>query len=108
MRPIQFEVDEMPQADTVDADGNFKFYIYISNQCEDEIEETLETLAKLWDLPADVSLKINIRLKDVYLDLYHMHNAQGKIDAEDMHLFQGLKDNCQWIIDEINKLEKNA
>ena len=105
MRPIQFEVDEMPQADTVDAEGNFKFYIYISNQCEDEIEETLETLAKLWDLPTDVSLKINIYLKDVYLDLYHMHNAQGKIDAEDMHLFQALKDNCQWIIDEINKLE---
>lgn len=105
MKPIQFEVDEMPQAGTVDAAGNFNFYIYMSNQCEDEIEEALETLAKLWDLPADVSLKINIRLKDVYNDLYNMHNAEGKIDEEDMHLFQGLKDNCQWIIDEINKLE---
>ena len=105
MRPIKFEADEKPQSGTIDADGNFKFYVYMSNQCEGEAEEALEALIKLWDLPTDVSLKINLLFKDIYLDLYEMHNAQGKIDKEDMHLFQGLKDNCQWIIDEINKLE---
>jgi hypothetical protein len=105
MKPIQFETDETPQSGAVDADGNFKFYVYMSNQCQGETEEALETLIKIWDLPADVSLKINMLFKDIYLNLYDMHNAQGKIFKEDMHLFQGLKDNCQWIIDEVNKLE---
>jgi hypothetical protein len=105
MKPIEFEVDEVPQSGEIDANGNFKFYVYTSNQCDDDLEETLETLAKLRDLPTDVSLKINILLKDVYLNLYDMNNAQGKIHKEDMPLFESLRNDCQWIINEINKLE---
>lgn len=108
MKPIQFEIDELPQSGEIDANGNFKFYIYTSNQCDGEFEEVLETLAKLQDLPTDVSLKINILLKEVYINLYDMYNAQGKIQKEDTPLFESLRKDCQWIIDEIDKLEMNT
>jgi hypothetical protein len=108
MKPIEFEVDEIPQSGEIDANGNFKFYVYTSNQCVGDLEETLETLATLRDLPTEVSLKINILLKDVYLNLYDLYNAQGKIQKEDTPLFESLRNDCQWIIDEINKLEMNT
>ena len=50
MKPIQFEIDEIPQAGTIDAEGNFKFYIYASNQIDEDFSEVIETLKVLWDL----------------------------------------------------------
>ena len=63
---------------------------------------------RLWDLETDVALKIHIKLKDVYNDLYDMHNAQGKIQRKDTPLFEALRKDCQWIIDQINTLEMNT
>jgi len=108
MKPIKFEIDERPQTGTIDQEGNFKFYVYGSNMCDDDFSEAIETLQKLWDLETDVSLKIHIKLKDIYEDLFDMYNAQGKIEKEDTPLFESLRKDCQWIIDQINSLEMNA
>lgn len=108
MKSIELEIDEKPMAGTLDENGDFTFYLYGSNTCDDEFQEALETLQHLWHLNTEVSLKINVRFKDIYADLYSMHNAQGKILKEDTPLFQALLEDCQWIIDQINTLEMNA
>ena len=108
MQTIKLEIDEHPQSGTIDKNGDFRFYLYTSNQCDDEFEEALETLMRIWDLETDVALKIHIKLKDVYNDLYNMHNAQGKIQRKDTPLFEALRKDCQWIIDQINTLEMNT
>jgi hypothetical protein len=41
MKPIQFQVDEMPQTGELDEEGNFKFYIYCSNCCDDDYRKPL-------------------------------------------------------------------
>jgi hypothetical protein len=108
MKPIQFEVDEVPQTGTLDEEGNFKFYIYASNMGDDDFTEAIETLQKLWDLETDVSVKVHIKLKDIYEDLFGMHNARGKIEKDETPLFEALRKDCQWIIDQINELEMNT
>jgi hypothetical protein len=108
MKPIQFEIDEIPQTGTIDQEGDFKFYFYGSNMTDDDFSEAIETLQKLWDLETDVSLKVHIKLKDIYEDLFDMYNAQGKIEKEDTPLFESLRKDCQWIIDQINALEMNT
>jgi hypothetical protein len=48
MRPIQFEVDEMPQADTVDAAGNFTVTLFrISEQSSIPVMDLLNQLQGL-------------------------------------------------------------
>jgi hypothetical protein len=37
-----------------------------------------------------------------------MYNAQGKIQEEDTPLFEALRKDCQWIVDQINSLEMNT
>ena len=108
MKPIQFEIDEIPQSGTIDEDGNFKFYIYASNYIDEDFSEVIATARVLWDLETEVSLKVQIKLKDVYENLFDMHNAQGKVQKEDTPLFESLRKDCQWIIDQINALEMNT
>lgn len=108
MKPIQFEIDEIPQTGTIDELGNFKFYFYASNQIDEDFSEVIETLQKLWDLETDVSLKVHIKLKDIYEDLFDMYNAQGKIEKDEAPLFKALRKDCQWIIDQIDSLEMNT
>jgi hypothetical protein len=108
MKPIQFEIDEIPQSGTIDADGNFKFYIYASNYIEEDFSEVIETVKVLWDLETEVSFKVQIKLKDVYENLFDMYNAQGKVQKDDTPLFECLRKDCQWIIDQINALEMNT
>ena len=108
MKPIEFEVDEIPQSADPDEEGNYQFYIYCSNMSDGDYSNAIETIQKLWDLETEVSLKVNIKLKDVYNDLFDMYNAEGKINEVDVPLFETLRKDCQWIIDEIDKLEKNT
>lgn len=106
MKPIQFEVDEIPQTGTIDKEGDFSFYIYCSNMSDDDYTDAIYTMQRLWDLETDVSLKVNIKLKDIYKDLFDMHNAGGKVLKEDVPLFEALRKDCQWIIDQIDSLEQ--
>jgi hypothetical protein len=34
-----------------------------------------------------------------------MYNVGGKMDLEDAPRFQALRNDCQWIIDQIDKME---
>jgi hypothetical protein len=105
---ISFEVDESPTTESVNEDGEYVFGIYTSNQCDDETQDKILQMVELWNLQrfdADISLTINVRLREVYETLYNMYNAQGKIDAEDKYLFDALRNDCQWIVEQINGLQ---
>ena len=108
MKPIEFVVDEEPTTEAVNDQGEYVFGIYASDACDEELEETIATIAELWKTEAitsEVTLAINVRLRSVYENLYHNYNAKGEIDAEDKHLFDALRNDCQWIVDQINNLK---
>ena len=110
MKAIEFLVDETPTTESINEKGEYVFGIYASNSCDEELEQTIETMAELWRTEAirtEVTLTINVRLRSVYENLYHMYNAGGKIDAEEKHLFDALSNDCQWIVDQIAKLKVN-
>jgi len=108
MKAIEFTVDETPTTESVNEKGEYVFGIYTSNACDEELEHTIETMVDLWKMESmrsEVTLTINVRLRGVYETLYEMYNAQGKIDAEDKHLFDAMSNDCQWIVDQIAKLK---
>ena len=108
MKPIEFLVEETPTTEEVNDKGEYVFGIYASDACDEELEETISTIAELWkteSITSEITLTINVRLRGVYENLYDMYNAQGKIDPEDKHLFDALRNDCQWIVDQINSLK---
>jgi len=107
-KPIEFTVDEMPTTENVNEQGEYVFGIYVSNVCDEELEQTIETMAELWKMDSirsEVTLTINVRLRSLYESLYHMYNADGKIDAESKPLFDALNKDCLWIASQISKLK---
>jgi hypothetical protein len=106
MKPIKFEIDEIPQTGSVDEEGNFKFYIYGSNMLDNDFTEAIATMQKLWDLEIDVALKVNIKFREIYTNLFDMYNVKGRVGAKNTPLFESLRKDCQWIIDQIDKMEK--
>lgn len=110
MKPIQFQVDETPISEHINDKGEFVFGIYTSNYLNDELEKSIEQMVGLWkseDLDCEISMTINIVVRDIYRNLFHMYIVgTKKIDAEDAHLFDALKNDCQWIVDQINALEQ--
>lgn len=105
MKPINLEVEEGVQTGTIDKNGDFNFKVYTSNQCDGDLEEAMETMCHLWHLDTDVSLTINIRLKEVYEDLFESYNCNGEVMQDDAPLFEALLKDCQWIINQINSLK---
>lgn len=105
MKPIQFEINEKPYISTKDFDGDFNFYVCATNQVDDDFSEVIDTLGKIWDLDSDVSLKIKIKLKDVYEELFNTYEIKGGVRVEDIAMFDALRKDCQWIVDQINALE---
>lgn len=107
-KPIEFTVDETPTTESINEQGEYVFGIYASNVCDEELEQTIETMAELWKMDSirsEVTLTINIRLRSLYENLYDIHNAGGKIDNDSKPLFDALSKDCQWIVDQIAKLE---
>jgi hypothetical protein len=109
MKDIAIEINETTQTHGVDENGEFGYYIYASNQCNQEFEQAIETLALIWELPTDVSLAINLTLRGVYRDTIQTHHisTRGKnvIEARSAALFVAMRKDCQWIIDQIDALE---
>jgi hypothetical protein len=109
MKPIHTEIEDKPTEGSIDVNGDFKFCLYASNRFREadgsEFDAAVQLLLKVWKLDTEVSLQVNLKIKDIYEDLFHMHNRQGKVHVEDMHLFEGLRKDCQWIVDQINALE---
>jgi hypothetical protein len=107
-KSIDFVVDETPTEEHINDENEYVFSIYTSNYCDGEIENTLDTMAKLWsveNLDREVTLRINVRLRSVYESLHEMHVSDGAIDEESEHLFIALKRECEWIVDQINGLK---
>lgn len=105
---INFTVEETTQGEYVNDQGEFFFSIYTSNYCDQELERTLITMAKLWDmedLDSEVTLNINIRMRTIYESLVDIHATHRKLDAESKPLFDALRNDCQWIIDQIDTLK---
>ena len=107
-KPISFQVEVTPTTEHVNDDGEYVFGIYAASCCNDEIEQAIQKTAELWEaqyLDADVSLTIHVRTRSLYENLFHMYNRDEKIHAQEMSSFEALKNDCQWIVDQINKLE---
>ena len=47
---------------------------------------------------------IDIKLRDVYLNLIDSFETAEGVDADAVHLFEALKKDCQWIVDQIDAL----
>ena len=106
---IDFTVEETPQAERINNKGEYVFGIYTSNLCDEKLERTLVTMAKLWDiedLDSDVNLTIEVRLRSLYESLIDLRaDPEGVADGDSKHLFDALMTDCQWIIDQISKLK---
>ena len=108
LKNIRFEIEEIPTSIKINEQGEYVFGIFTSNSCDDEFENSIRLMAELWEakyLEQEVSMMINVRLRCLFEVLYDLYNSMEKINAEDMHLFDALKTDCQWIVDQINKLE---
>ena len=110
MKPIQFEVDVTPISECINDKGEYVFGIYTSNYLDNELENSIEQMVALWkneDLDCEINMTINVAVRDIYRNLLEWHSVgPKKIDAEDAHLFDALKNDCQWIVDQINALER--
>ena len=106
---IDFTVEETPQDEHVNSKGEYVFGIYTSNHCDEKLERTLVTMAKLWDiedLDSDVNLTIHVRLRAVYESLIDMRvGLDGVVDWDAKPLVNAMKNDCEWIIAQINKLK---
>jgi hypothetical protein len=106
MKPIALEVSPTTLTNGVDKNGDFSFYVYTTNLCDDEIEKAIDTLKLIWEAPIEVSLSINLTLKGVYRDVHEMYRSRdGTVHPEDAHHFAAVRKDCQWIIDQIDAME---
>ena len=110
MKDINIEINESTQTDGVNENGEFGFFVFASNCCDNDFEEAIETLALIWELPTEVSLTINLTLRGVYRDTIQMHHVpiygDNIIEARSVPLFAAMRKDCQWIIDQIDALEE--
>jgi len=105
--PIEFELNEDPTDERINDDGEYIFSVYTSDACQDEFQAAISAIAEMWkhENLGEITFRINIRLRSLYETIYDYRNTGGKIDAEEKPLFDALKKDCQWIIDQINSLE---
>lgn len=106
MKAIEFEIDEEVHNGEVTPDGQFQFYMYTSNMCDGEMEEVMPVLAKVWDFESEVSLKVNMKARDLFIGMFDMYGFRGEcITEEDKPMFDALRNDCQWMIEQIDKLK---
>jgi hypothetical protein len=110
MKPISFEIDECPMSGKVTPEGHFTFYVYASNYTEGEFEDAIPVLAEMWNSEVlrdtDVGLKINMKLRDLFTEAAGYYgDSNNVIEAEAMPVFNALRQDCQWILDQIAQLK---
>ena len=106
--PIKLEINQEPLSGSIDADGDFSFYIYMSNEFDDAFENAIDVLSQVWSIhQTEVSLTINVKLRSVMDAMIVMYAGQeaGEIDAVDAPVFASLRKECQSIIDRIDALK---
>ena len=106
---FEFRFQEQPMTikDGVDKDGHFNFYVFTSDSCLGEFTDAIYDSHSIWgtDEFDEVSFTIDIKLRDVYLNLIDSFKTAEGVDADAVHLFEALKKDCQWIVDKINALD---
>ena len=106
MKAIEFAIHENVHDGEVTSDGQFQFSLYTSNMCDGEMEEVMPVLVKVWDFESEVSLKINMRARDLLMGLLDLHVCgNGCISEEDKPVFDALRNDCKWIIEQIDNLK---
>jgi hypothetical protein len=110
MKPIKFEIDERPMSGKATPEGHFTFYIYASNMTEGDLEDAIPVLTEMWQLEVlggtDVGLKINMKLRDLFTEAAGYYGDRNNvIEAEAMPVFNALRQDCQWILDQIAQLK---
>lgn len=89
-------------------DGEYTFGIFLSNGLADnDVEQAVFKWIGSVHEEEEVSLTIRLRLRDVYKELYGLHCFNdGSVDEEAMPLFDALRKDCEWIINQIKGLKK--
>jgi hypothetical protein len=106
MKAIEFVIYENVHDGEVARDGQFQFSLYTSNMCDGEMEEVMPVLVKLWDFESEVTLKVNMKARDLLMGLLDLHvDRNGCISEEDKPMFDALRNDCQWMIEHIDKLK---
>lgn len=108
-KTVEYEIDETPVGEKIDENGEFVFYLYTSNLCDDDFSDAIVEISSLWETAPenlDIPLKINVRLKSILEDMLEMYSfPDGSVDEKDLPLFQALRKDCQLIINEIDALK---
>jgi hypothetical protein len=110
MKPISFEINECPMSGKVTPEGHFTFYVYASNYTEGEFEDVIPVLAEMWNSEligeADVNLMLHMKLRDLFTEAVGYYGDRNNvIEAEAMPVFNALRQDCQWILDQIAQLK---
>ena len=106
--PVTFEVIEAPSDERLSQSGEYVFSIIASNLTSSDTEDAIKAVAKLWemeDLPAEIMLKLNIRLRSVFEGLCDNIEEDGSIPSDKKPLFAAMRSDCQWVIDCLNDLD---
>lgn len=106
-KTIKYEIDEYPNGEKINEDGEFVFNLFTSNFCEDDFSNAIIEIASLWEsVPdLDIPLTINVRLKEVIETMIEMYSIDNEIDEEDLPVFQALRKDCAWMISQIDALK---
>jgi len=106
MKPISLTVYEEAQDVVVLPDGESAFCVYTSNMCDGEMDQAMKTLVRIWDLSTEVNLTVQARTRTLLKTLTDLYaDRDGVIDAEGVPLFQALKRDCEWMVEQINNLK---
>ena len=107
MKAIELSIQESPCGIDVDSEGQSTFDLYTSNACDGEFEEAMATLVQIWGLETEVSLTIKMSTRAIFQEMLdYCGTCDGEVDAEDMLKFMALKRDCEWIIEQVNKIKE--
>jgi len=107
MKAIELSIQESPQGIDVDSKGRSTFSLYTSNGLNGEFEEAMATLVQIWGLETEVILTINVNTREIFQKEFDFCSTRnGEVGAEDMLKFMALKQDCEWIIEQVNKLKE--
>jgi hypothetical protein len=109
MKAIEFVVHQVMQTGDVSEDGQAVFSFYTSNYCDGETEQALAVISKIWDCDVEVTLTAHMRVRDLFNDMYDMYGLYNQepytIDKEDKFRFDALRADCEWIIQQLDKIK---
>lgn len=106
---ITFSVDHNDPESRKTIDG-FEIVVYATNQCDDSLSSALNTITKsqLWlDESQDVNICIRVKLKEVFNTLYdsQKHGLSECVVPDSWGDFESLRNDCLWIVEQINQLK---